>query len=824
MCCADAPTWVDTDTTSLAILSGITDLGLAEDSTPMRLMVSLKLRNSSVLYGLAQHLMTPGDALFGHYLSPTDFAAAYSPTVSEANQVIGYLRVLGFKNITLSPNRTVIRMDGTAGLARAAFNAPIHRVTLKGKEVLINVARAQVPSQLASTVLSVHGLNTIQTLSVHPRTQDPLPSTNSLSGYYAPQYQAAYDADPARDGSGVSIAIIAEGDLSKVLPGDLRAYEDDPKNALPHAPYTIIQTGFDHTDASGADEFDLDTQSSTGLAGNVKMLYVYDGSALNDIELIDELNHYVTDDLAVAASESIGGCESTTYAFGELSAYDQVFIQMATQGQSLFASTGDSGGSCLNPAGNGIPAGVPGVEFPGSSTYVMGVGGTTLLVNADNTYYSEVAWNSGGGGTSVFEQAGSWQLPVLPTGATSAAGTAFKGVPDMAMDADPNTGGIVYVAGAPETIGGTSLASPLALGAWARLQSANGGKLGFAPPDLYAMSTAPLTAANGFHDIIAGDNVPYSATLGWDYTTGLGSFDIKALSALLKSVKVTLPTLAPLGGNPCTLPGDLVATGATGGEVDALAAHNVLNVYVAEPDPATTANVDTFTFTLTAADLSNIPPDTAYFVYFVLPDGSEYYVAYESTPATGASSPFTYGKIVVAEAGGTPATPSLLINYVPIQEGYADTGSTLDTANNKITFVLSKKKIDTYTEDQKLSQVYGEADIETTPIADNMGATTAMGTNEVVNDTPEGNYTPIGNAACVAGATPIGGTTTGGTTPGGTSSGGSTTGGTGTSPVASGISAPSADARLGGGGVFGPWMLAGFGLLRIVRRRFAFKR
>lgn len=795
MCRAASTAWVDTDTTSLAALSGSTDLGAADDATPMRLMVSLKLRDTSVLYGLAQHLTTPGDALYGHYLGPDEFAAAYSPTVSETNQVVGYLRLIGFQNITVSPNRTVIRMDGTAGLARAAFNTPIHRLSLNGKEVLANVARAQVPSQLAATVLSVHGLNTIQTLAVHPRTEDPVPSTNSLNGYYAPQYQTAYDADPAHDGSGVSIAIIAEGDLSTVLPGDLRAYEDDPMNKLAHVPYTIIQTGFDHTDASGADEFDLDTQSSTGLAGNVKMLYVYDGSALNDIELIDELNRYVTDDLAVAASESIGGCESTTYAFGELSAYDQVFIQMATQGQTLFASTGDSGGSCLNPAGNGIPAGVPGVEFPASSTYVVGVGGTTLLVNADNTYNNEIVWNSGGGGTSLFEKAGSWQLPVLPTGA---AGTAFKGVPDMSMDADPNTGGIVYVAGKPTTIGGTSLASPLALGAWARLQSANGGKLGFAPPDLYAMASAPLTAATGFHDILVGDNVPYSATPGWDYASGLGSFDIKALSGLLKPVTTALPKLPVLGGNPCNLPGDLIAAGATGGEIDGMAAHNVLNVYVAEPDPATTAKADTFVFTLTAADLSNIPPETAYFVYFVLPDGNEYYVAYESTPATGATSPFTYGKITVAQAGGTPATPALLINFVPIQEGYADAGSTLDTAHNKIVFVLSKKKIDTYKEDQKLSQVYGEADIETTAIADNQGATTAMGTNEVLNDTPQGNYTPVGNAACVAGAA------SGGTTP--------VTG-------VGGSAGQPTDARLGGGGVFGPWMLVAFGLLGLARRR-----
>jgi pseudomonalisin/xanthomonalisin len=824
--------WTETDTHAVA-LSNAQDMGEAVANAPLQMLASLKLRNTSVLYGFFQHLTTKGDPLYGHYLHAGQFAASYSPTIAEAQSVAAYLTSQGFSNISVSDNRTTIRFSGTVAQAETAFATDIHNLSLNGSTVMANVKPALVPGALGNVVLSISGLNTVPTLHLakHTRVTNGAlppgpPSTNSLAGYSPQQYQAAYDIDPASDGSQTNIAIIAEGDLTTVLT-DLVAFEDMYK--LTHVTYSVIPTGFDHTDVSGADEFDLDTQSSTGLAGNVKHLYIYDGAALSDVELIDEYNHYVIDDLAQAASASVAGCESTEYAFGELSAYDQVFLQMATQGQTLFNSTGDSGSSCLNPAGNGIPAGVPGVEYPASSPYVVGVGGTTLLVNADNTYNYEIAWYSGGGGTSVFETAPSWQLPVLPTGTAAASGVVMKGLPDIAMDADPNTGAIVIVAGAAETIGGTSLASPLALGAWARMQSANGNGLGFAPPDLYAMATAPLTPASGFNDVIVGSNVGFTATPGWDFTTGLGSFDIAALSKLLKPVAAGLTPPPADGGSSCMLPGYLLATGVAGSQVDHVPGHNALAIYVAEPAASTGAD-DTFVFSLQVDSLANIPPETGYFYYFFLPDGSEHYVAYESTPDPTATSNFSYGTIT------TTMTATLLINYVPTQVGYTDAGSMLDTTNNRVVWVLKKSEISGYVEGQSpLTRIYGEVDIETTPVADNQG----QSTTQPVDDTPQGNYTPVGNT-CAAGTTTGGttgtttgsttggttGTTTGGTTGGstGTSTGGTTGGSTGTStggttgsspaPVtgASSGASPTGDARLSGG-AFGlgliPLLLAG---------------
>ena len=108
-------------------------------------------------------------------------------------------------------------------------------------------------------------------------------------------------------------------------------------------------------------------------------------------------------------------------------------------------------------------------------------------------------------------------------------------------DADPTTGAQIYVDGTPTQIGGTSLSSPLAMGLWTRINSTHNGALGFAPPKLYGLYTKaqngsllPPSSVPGFHDVVLGPNGTYTATPGWDYVTGLGSWDVAALSSALK--------------------------------------------------------------------------------------------------------------------------------------------------------------------------------------------------------------------------------------------------------------------------------------------------
>jgi pseudomonalisin len=96
----------------------------------------------------------------------------------------------------------------------------------------------------------------------------------------------------------------------------------------------------------------------------------------------------------------------------------------------------------------------------------------------------------GGGGLSQFELGGYWQSPLNP------ASTVGRGVPDVALDADPTSGVYLWLDGAETCCyGGTSLSSPMALGVWARFESAHGNKLGFANPTL---SRSNALAQRGF--------------------------------------------------------------------------------------------------------------------------------------------------------------------------------------------------------------------------------------------------------------------------------------------------------------------------------------
>jgi pseudomonalisin len=516
---AGATTLWATTATQAEKLVGATDLGPAPASMPMHVAVSLTLHNTAALQRGIQR---------GAVVSPAEFASSYAPTVAQAGSVASYLTANGFGNVRVASNRLLVTAQATAAQATAAFGTPIERYRQHGRTVFANTAAARVPSALSGIVGSVLGLTDAATMGAHPVPAGNPPSSCAISGVgipctYNPQgFWQAYDATNAPTGASTSIGIFAEGDVSGVVT-DLRTEEQ--ANGLAQVPVTVVPSGPASTDTSGVDEWDMDTQYSTGMAANVARLYLYDASSLSDPDITAAFNQFAADGVAKAASASFGECEFQAYLDGSMAADDNVFMEAAAQGQTVFASAGDTGGFCpVGAAANGVPAGVPDVNYPASSPWVIGAGGTTLVTNGDGSYNTEIAWLAGGGGPSLFEAPPADQNGVAPPLGTVCGlltvVTCGRTVPDVAMDADPNSGANVYLDGTPTAIGGTSLSSPLALGVWARLESAGGNGLGFAGPLLYG--------ANGtaFHDVVLGDTGPYPATPGYDLATGIGTFDV----------------------------------------------------------------------------------------------------------------------------------------------------------------------------------------------------------------------------------------------------------------------------------------------------------
>jgi pseudomonalisin len=560
---AQGQTWVSTATKAIGpALKNATQLGPLAATTPLHLAVGLQMQNADQVQSMLKRMITPGDSLYGTSLTVDQFVAQFGPTAANVQAVENYLSGFGFSNIQVETNQLIVQADATAEQAEAAFNTVLSTYSQNGNTVFANATDAQVPALLSGVVAAVLGLNNVSGMHsdlikfANPCSLPSCPTPDVDNETYTPQqYQIAYDAAcpadnpncPAKNfptGSGTPIGIIAEGDLTQVVK-DLRTAETAYK--LPQVPVTVVNAGLASADTSGADEWSLDSQSSTGIAQQVSHLYFYVATSMSDSDLALAISKAVESNQVKAFNMSFGECEFSAYLDGSMLVDDQLFAEAALQGITAFASTGDQGSACAVLPTNGVPlSGPPSQNYPATSPYVTAVGGTNLFTNTDYSYDYEIGWEAGGGGLSYFESVPFWQaytgsgtLPIVP----SAEEGVGRGIPDVSMCAGGSElaicSAIVYVDGATELIGGTSLSSPLAMGSWARIQSANHNKLGFAPPLFYQLANGgPTPSSPYFNDVVLGSNGLYTALPGYDYVTGLGSFDIFVVN---KNIPKTYP-------------------------------------------------------------------------------------------------------------------------------------------------------------------------------------------------------------------------------------------------------------------------------------------
>ncbi|MBV8631087.1 MAG: PKD domain-containing protein, partial [Silvibacterium sp.] len=564
-----AQNWVPVPANTPSVSSTVSTMP-APPSQTLNIVVGLKLQNVSALESLLEGLKGGKSAPLTH----ADFVSQYAPTASQVQPVVDYLSSIGFRNIQVSEDNLLVSAQGTVAQAEQAFNTPLVSFTLSGQPAYAPAGPVMVPSSLGNIVLQVVGLSNAtaigrklsanQNLQIMDRTKNFTmnPSAGgadlSIAGLTPGNLRTAYDAGITSTGGNTVVAVVSAGsDLQQVI-SDLRQFELE--NQLPLIPVEVRQVVPvpSPQDNSGDGEWDLDSQSITGLAYNVKKLIFYNTASLNDSDLLLANDAFATDNVAKVGNMSYGGCEDTEDStlkdnLGSVgtNVFDEVFAEAVAQGQTWSASSGDSGAACAVVVNLATPdEGVPSsVEYPASSPEVVAVGGTSLFVNSAYHYVTELAWDAGGGGTSNLEPAPTWQFNDLavPTGSTA----GLRALPDISMAAGPEgaagagvgTYASVVVNGADAGVLGTSWSSPLNVGAWARLESARCNNLGFEAPIIYSLDTTqqPGSTAAGFHDVLLGSNGQYSAAPGWDYTTGYGSFDIAFVDAALNSAGYTAP-------------------------------------------------------------------------------------------------------------------------------------------------------------------------------------------------------------------------------------------------------------------------------------------
>ncbi|MBS0432663.1 MAG: PKD domain-containing protein [Proteobacteria bacterium] len=482
-------------------------------SSPMHIVVGLKLQNKAELDALvAQRGFKP--------LSGAQFAARYSPTQAQAQAVANFLKASGFINIVIAPNRLLVSGDATAGDVQRAFGTALVSVkTHDGRLAYANSQAAVVPTSLQSIVGSVLGLQTVHMAHtnyvVAPRIRTAnLTAASSEVGHNPTDFPSIYNAGSTATASTIPVGVITQGSMTKVQT-DFTSFLS--KNGYATIPLNIVKVNGGGTGTSGDAEWDLDTQDIVGMSGGVKALYLYDIPTLSDADLTAGFNQAVSDNVVKVINVSIGGCETNAEVSG-LAEDDSIFEQATAQGQTFSISTGDSGADECGDGGT-TPS------WPANSQYVVAVSGTGLFTNGTTSWANEVVWNelakgegATGGSPSKYEPQPSWQ-----NGVGQNAGNTHRGLGDIAFDGDPESGAIVIVHGANEQIGGTSLASPLFVGLWARALATK-SSLGFAAPLIY--SDAGGNYAADFHDVTSGNNSGETAAVGWDYPTGFGSANI----------------------------------------------------------------------------------------------------------------------------------------------------------------------------------------------------------------------------------------------------------------------------------------------------------
>jgi hypothetical protein len=339
---------------------------------------------------------------------------------------------------------------------------------------------------------------------------EQLEARNLMAGFTPAQINHAYGFDQISysngiNGTGQTIAIVDAFD-DPTIQSDLHTF--DVTYGLADPVFTKFTPQGTPAQNTGWDlEIALDVEWAHAIAP---------GAAIDLVESLDNstANLYAADVYAAGltgvsvVSNSWGGSEYSSEA-GD----DKNFVTpTGHQGVTFVFSSGDSG----------APA-----EYPSASPNVLSVGGTTLTLDSNNNWSSETGWGSGfasrffggsGGGPSRFES-----IPNFQKGTVS--GTK-RGTPDVAFDANPNTGVDVFDSnnGGSLEVGGTSVGAP----SWAGLIAIVNQGRAVSPGNLSSLKGSDLlsqiykVSSNDFHDITSGNN-GYRVGTGYDFVTGRGS-------------------------------------------------------------------------------------------------------------------------------------------------------------------------------------------------------------------------------------------------------------------------------------------------------------
>ena len=609
------------------------DLGTARavlGNSTITVSVALPLRDGAGAQRLLESLYAPGSSEYRHFLSTPEFNARFGPTDATVAEVTKRFESQGLQVTRASS--TLLKVSGTLNAVEAAFSVSLHAYQVAGSNGAPSylyrapTSAPQVTSDIASSVQAVLGLDTRPRFRPHIRHTSSAvkiaatklaasaPNTPDAPGLWTViDFADYYDVNPLYkqgiEGKHRTIGIVT---LAAFTPSDAFAYWNSLGLSVAKNRIRIVSIDGGSgppSDASGSDETTLDVEQSGGIAPAANMI-VYEAPNTEQ-GFVDAFAAAFDSNIADTVSTSWGQWEyldDTTTAVdpfsgrtvNSLKAFNDLFLQAALQGQSMYAAAGDAGAYDANDPKSIYP--VPGfsktlsVDSPASQPFLTAAGGTTLpgtqtfgLPNGQTysiTLPVEQVWGwdylnplcallgfpdpvdcgtfpgGGGGGVSVFMPRPFYQY-FVPGITNSPAGQALfdetqtppqlifklpahfagRNVPDISLNADPDTGYVIWYTsdqsgfGVDTFGGGTSFVAPQLNGITALLDQGLGYRVGLLNTALYNL--VRFDAAYGgrhapLRDITQGDNWFFNAQSGYDQATGVGVPDVGNLFKALQ--------------------------------------------------------------------------------------------------------------------------------------------------------------------------------------------------------------------------------------------------------------------------------------------------
>ena len=461
----------------------------------------------------------------GERVTRREFAARYGADPADVEQVRQFAEAHGLKVAEVHVGRRSLVLEGTVGAMSAAFETELKQARMNNRDCRIRSGSLTIPAELTGVIEGVFGLDNRPQARTHFRIR---PAAAAAVSYAPPAVAQLYQFPTGVTGAGQTIGIIELGGGYNT--SDLETFFAGVKLAVPSVTAVSVDGGSNQPsgDPNSADgEVALDIEVAGSVAPGAKIaVYFTTNTDQGFLDAITTAIHDETNKVTVI-SISWGGAESTWTA-QSMQSYDQAFQDAQTLGVTICVAAGDDGSS------DGESDGQAHVDFPASSPNVLACGGTTLK-GKNGAIQSEVVWNDGsqggatGGGVSEVFPLPSYQSASAVPVSVNSSHFKGRGVPDVAGDADPNTGYDTTVDGEASVVGGTSAVAPLWAGLIALLNQQRGEAVGFLNPLLYAAGEG-----GGFRDITSGNNGSYSAGAGWDACTGWGSPVGTALEAVVK--------------------------------------------------------------------------------------------------------------------------------------------------------------------------------------------------------------------------------------------------------------------------------------------------